>query len=375
MVRPAPRGREVLGTGMPGRRRPLGRLAAGLVLLVLLAGCAKDAPQDVLDPSGPIATEADHLFRKILFFAVVPVLVLVEGLLVVSVVRHRHRTGRPEPAEGTGTTKLRYVVAPALILMLVDLFPLAEEAKVTFELAREPEGAVLQVDVFGHMWWWEFVYPRFGISTANELHIPTGRNVRLTLRSIEPGLDAPEAGKVAQGVIHSFWVPKLAGKQDVVPGRANKLTLLADEPGTYRGQCAEYCNLSHANMRLRVVAQEPADFGTWVDEQRRPAVKPESGAAAEGYEIFIGEGGCISCHTVNGVEGAEGRVGPDLTHLKSRETFAGAVFENTVENLTRWVKNPPAMKPMRPDEGMGMPDQDLSDEQVAKVVAYLETLE
>jgi cytochrome c oxidase subunit II len=356
------------------RRRSALRLAGGVVLLVLLAGCAKDAPQDYLDPSGPIATEADHLFRKLLFFAVVPVLVFVEGLLIVSVIRHRHRPGRPEPAEGNGHTKLGYIVAPAVLLMLVDLFPLAEEARTTFELAREPEGAVLKVDVYGHMWWWEFVYPRFGISTANELHIPTGRPVRLTLRSTEPGLDAPEAGKVAQGVIHSFWVPKLAGKQDVVPGRENKLTLEADEPGTYRGQCAEYCNLSHANMRLRVVAQEPLDFGTWVEEQKGPAVKPESGPAAEGYELFIGKGGCISCHTVNGVEGAEGRVGPNLTHLKSRTTFAGAVFDNTAVNLTRWVRDPPAMKPMRPDEGIGMPDQDLTDDEVDKVVAYLETL-
>jgi cytochrome c oxidase subunit 2 len=175
-------------------------------------------------------------------------------------------------------------------------------------------------------------------------------------------------------VIHSFWVPKLAGKQDVVPGRENKLTILADKPGTYRGQCAEYCNLSHANMRLRVMAQEPLDFGSWVSEQKSPAVKPESGPGAEGYELFIGKGGCISCHTVNGVEGAQGRVGPNLTHLKSRTTFAGAVFANTAENLTRWVKDPPAMKPMRPDEGTGMPDQDLTDEEVDKVVAYLETL-
>jgi cytochrome c oxidase subunit II len=355
-------------------RRSPWRLAGCAILLLLLAGCAKDAPQDFLDPSGPIAIETDHLFKKILFFAVVPVFVLVETLLVVSIVRHRHRPGRPEPVEGSGTPKLRYVVAPALILMLVDLFPLAEETKTTFELSKEPEGAVLKVDVYGHMWWWEFVYPRFGVSTANELHIPTGRPVRLTLHSIEPGLDAPEAGKVAQGVIHSFWVPKLAGKQDVVPGRENKLTLIADEPGTYRGQCAEYCNLSHANMRLRVMAQEPLDFGTWVGEQKAAAVTPESGEAAEGFDLFTGKGGCISCHTVNGVEGAEGRVGPNLTHLKSRSTFAGATFENTAENLIRWVTDPPAMKPMRPARGIGMPDQDLSDEEVKKVVAYLETL-
>ncbi len=373
MVRTAPSDSPVTEAEVARRRLPPSMVVT-VVLVVLLAGCAEDAPQDVLDPAGPIAVEADHLFRKILWFAVVPVLVLVEALLIVSVVRHRHRRGRPDPVEVEGPTKLRWVVAPAVLLMFVDLFPLAQEAKTTFALAREPEGDVLQVEVYGHMWWWEYVYPESGITTANELHIPTGRPVRLTLRSIEPGLPAPEAGTYAQGVIHSFWVPKLAGKQDVVPGRDNKLTLEADEPGTYLGQCAEYCNLSHANMRLRVVAQEPADFATWVEEQQRPAAKPASGPAAEGYELFVGKGGCVSCHTVAGVESAVARVGPNLTHLKSRETFAGSIFENTTENLTKWVRDPPAMKPMRPERGTGMPDQDLSDEEVDKIVAYLETL-
>ncbi len=361
------------------RRRRVGWAVVSVVLLVLLAGCAKDAPQDYLDPSGPIAKEADHLFRKLLWTAVVPVLILVEALLVIALFRYRHRPGRGDPVEGATPPRLGWVVAPTLVLLAVDLFPLVGESSTIFELASDPKGKFLKVEVYGHMWWWEYVYPeQEGIpqqfSTANELNIPTGKPVRLTLRTIEPGLDAPEAGKYAQGVIHSFWVPKLAGKQDVVPGRDNKLTLEADEPGTYFGQCAEYCNLSHANMRLRAVARRPADFAKWVEEQNRPAVKPASGAAAEGYEVFTGEGGCISCHTVVGVDGAQGRVGPNLTHLKSRKTFAGAVFDNTAKNLTRWVKDPPAMKPMRPDKGFGMPDQDLSDEAVEKVVAYLETL-
>ena len=355
------------------RRRRAGYLAMAAVLLVL-AGCAKDAPQDYLDPAGPIAVEADHLFRKLLWFSVVPVLVLVEALLVISLFKYRDRPGRGDPIEGATPPRLAWVVAPTMMLLAVDLFPLVGESATVFELASEPKGNVLQVEVYGHMWWWEYVYPKEGITTANELHIPTDRPVRLTLRTIEPGLEAPEAGTYAQGVIHSFWVPKLAGKQDVVPGRDNKLTIEADEPGTYLGQCAEYCNLSHANMRLRVIAQEEADFAAWVAEQKRPAVQPTSGAAAEGYQIFTGEGGCISCHTVVGIDGAQGRVGPNLTHLKSRTTFAGAVFDNTAKNLERWVKDPPAMKPMRPDKGIGMPDQDLSDEAVKKVVAYLETL-
>jgi len=343
-------------------------------LLVLLGGCAKDAPQDYLQPEGPIAREAHEMFSRIVWFSVVPVLVVVLGLLIVAVIRNRDPGGRADPLEIPGKhPKLRWVVAPTVILLAIDLFPLASEAKVIFELAKEPKDA-LQVEVYGHMWWWEYVYPGEKISTANELHIPTGRPVRLTLRTIEPGLPAPEGEEFATGVIHSFWVPKLAGKQDVVPGRANKMTIEAEKPGTYQGQCAEYCNLSHANMRLRVIAQEPADFEAWVAEQQRPAVKPASGPAAEGYEIFNGEGGCVACHTVIGIDGALARTGPNLTHLKSRETFAGSIFENTKANLIKWVTDPPAMKPMRPDEGTGMPDRDLSDEDVEKVVAYLETL-
>ena len=377
MVRPAP------GDGPATEREHLrlgghGPAAAGLLLLVavfVLAGCAEDAPQDYMAPEGPIAKESHELFTRIFWTAVVPVFVLVQGILVVSLIRHRQRAGRSDPVDTGRKPKLRWVVAPTFALLFLDLFPLAGEAQTIFDLDREPKGDVLAVEVYGHMWWWEYVYTKEKITTANELHIPVGRPVRLTLRTIEPGLPKPEGQEFAQGVIHSFWVPKLAGKQDVVPGRDNKLTIEADEPGTYFGQCAEYCNLSHANMRLRVIAQEPDEFEAWVNEQRKPAAQPASGPAAEGFEIFTGTGGCVACHAVTGVEGAVARTGPNLTHLKSRKTFAGAVFENTAENLTEWVKDPSAMKPMRPDEGTGMPDRGLSDEEVDKIVAYLETLE
>jgi cytochrome c oxidase subunit 2 len=365
-------------------------VAGVAVVLVLLTGCAQHAPQDYLRPAGPNAAKADHLFKEILWFAVVPVFVIFEGLLLVSIIRHRHRAGRSDPVETDAPTKLRWVVVPALVLMVIDLLPFPKEAMTTFELARAPKGDVLDVDVYGHMWWWEFVYPGFRvpktpvsyrISTANELHIPTGRPVQLTLHSIEPGLKSLDDFRSASpdqlpsGVIHSFWVPRLGGKQDVVPGRENKLTLQADKPGVYPGQCVEFCNLSHANMRLRVVAQTPDDFEAWIAEQKRGAVKPDSGPAAEGYALFLGKGGCLACHTAVGIEGNSfARVGPNLTHLKSRETFAGAIFENTAANLKRWVKDPPAMKPMRPENGTGMPNRGLSKEEVDKVVAFLETL-
>jgi cytochrome c oxidase subunit 2 len=223
------------------------------------------------------------------------------------------------------------------------------------------------------MWWWEYQYPESEIATANELVIPTGRPIRLSLRSIEPGIPAATGQEFAEGVIHSFWVPKLAGKQDVVPGRVNKLTLEADKPGMYYGQCAEYCNLAHADMRLRVVAKTPEDFAVWEAAQKMPAAKPASGEAADGLEVFLAKG-CVGCHTVDGVEGAVARVGPNLTHLQSRSTFAGSTFDLTEENLKKWVKDPVSMKPMRPEQGTGMPNLGLTDDEVDKVVAYLSTL-
>ncbi|MGH8972470.1 MAG: cytochrome c oxidase subunit II [Acidimicrobiia bacterium] len=356
--------------------RVLGVLVAVGVLL-LLAGCAANAPQDTLKPEGPIARKQDGLFKPIFYLAVVPIFVLVQGLVIATVVRHRHRPGRPDPVQVHGNTKLEigWTAAPALIL----LFAAVPTINGIFDIAREPSNP-LEVKVYGHLWWWEYIYPvQDGIakefSTANELHIPVDRPVRMTLETIEPGLPPGPDGKPAQGVIHSYWVPKLAGKQDVVPGRVNKLTIEAEEPGKrYLGQCAEYCNLSHANMRLAVKTHTPEDFEEWVAAQLSPATKPAGGMAAQGYEVFTGKGGCLACHTLNGIEGAVSRVGPNLTHLKARDRFAGYMFDNTPQNLRKWVDNPSAMKPMRPDKGTGMPDQNLSPEELDQVVAYLETL-
>jgi cytochrome c oxidase subunit 2 len=359
----------------PKRLRVLRLLAvlAAVGVLLLLVGCASNAPQDVLKPEGPIARKEDNLFKPLFYLAVIPVFVLVQGLVIATVIRHRHRPGRPDPVQVHGNTKLEigWTAAPALIL----LFAAVPTISTIFDIAREPKGDVLHVTVYGHLWWWEYQYPDQEISTANELHIPTGRPVRLTLRTEEPGLPPGPDGKPAQGVIHSFWVPKLAGKQDVVPGRDNKLTIQADKPGQrYLGQCAEYCNLSHANMRLAVKTHTPEDFEAWVASQQRAAAKPASGTAAQGYGIFTGKGGCLACHSVTGIEGAVSRVGPNLTHLKARDRFAGYTIENTPQNLRKWVDNPSAMKPMRPDKGTGMPDQGLSPEELDQVVAYLETL-
>ncbi|MGI8794586.1 MAG: cytochrome c oxidase subunit II, partial [Acidimicrobiales bacterium] len=213
--------------------------------------------------------------------------------------------------------------------------------------------------VIGHQWWWEFNYPDLGITTANEMHIPAGTRVQLTMTSAD--------------VIHSFWPPKLAGKLDVVPGRDNFMQLEADNPGRYLGQCAEYCGLSHANMKLVVVAHDAGSFKTWVDGQQADLPSPTGELASAGQELFV-QRGCGGCHTIEGLEGAAGKIGPNLTHLFSRSEFAGAIFDLNEKNLRRWLRDPPGMKPMMPDDGMGMPNLGLSEDDITKLIAYLETL-
>jgi cytochrome c oxidase subunit II len=356
--------------GLGARLRRL-RVAAIPAVFVFLASCASNAPQDTLDPDGPIARKQDNLFLFVFVIATL-MFILVFGLLAATVIRHRHRPGRPDPVQVHGNTKLEFgwTVVPALLLVGV-AFP---TVFTVFDLAKEPTKNVLPVDVYGHLWWWEYRYPTLGISTANELHIPTKTAVRLSLHTIEPGLPAAKGEEFATGVLHSFWVPKLAGKQDVVPGRVNKLTIRADRADTYKGQCAEYCNLSHANMRLRVVSMEQPDFDKWVAEQKAPITPPTSGDAAAGFALFKGKGTCIGCHTMQGVEGAVARVGPNLSHLMSRKTFAGATFDISPENLHKWIENPSAMKPMRPEKGTGMPKIPLSDTEISQLVAFLTTL-
>lgn len=328
--------------------------------LLLLSACSDDAPQDALKPAGEWARKLDGLFDVGFAIAAV-VFFLVEGILVYALVRFRNRPDNESPRQVHGSTPLEigWTILPALILAVLAVPTVAT----IFELSEKPAGA-LEVTVTGHQWWWEYDYENAeakGVEAANELHIPAGRQVRVTLRSFD--------------VIHSFWVPQLAGKLDVVPGHENHLVMHADEPGLYLGQCAEFCGLSHANMRLRVIAHTPEDFADWVAGQREPAAVPASGPAAGGYALFETKG-CGGCHTLEGHEASGGAdVGPNLTHLQSRSTFAGGIFDLTADNLRTWLRDPPRMKPMDPDNNVGMPDLGLSDEEIEQLVAYLETLE
>lgn len=340
-------------TGEKRRARPALRWAGAVAFLVLLSACAPNAPQDALEPAGPYARQIDSLFNWV-FWTAAGVFFLVEGLLVYALWKFRHRPGRPTPVQVHGNPRLEiaWTIAPAALLAAIAV----PTVLLIFSLARRPPDAY-DIEVVAHQFWWEVRYPRDQVVTANEVHIPVGQPVFVRLTSVD--------------VIHSFWIPRLAGKRDVRPGAVTHLTLQAEQPGVYLGQCAEYCGLSHANMRLRVVAQPPEQFRTWVEQQRAPAAAQPSGAVVAAFQ----RAGCAGCHTLNGVEGfgapsvRTSTVGPDLTHFGSRQTLAGATLENTPEQLAAWLRDPQAMKP-----GNDMVIPRLTEQEVDALVAYLESL-
>ena len=335
-----------------GRRHVLA-LAVVAMAFVLAACGDSDRPQDALDPQGPYARQVHDLAKPVFIIAGL-VFVLVQGLVIYAAVKFRRRSEDEAPVQvhGNARMELTWTVIPAAILAVVGVLTVGS----IVDLDREPTGAdVVKVNVIGHQWWWEYEYPDHDVVTANEMHIPTGVPVAVRLGSVD--------------VIHSFWPPKLAGKLDAIPNRTNHLTLQADNPGIYYGQCAEFCGLSHGDMRLRVVAHEPADFEKWVKANAAPAERPSEETepeAAAGAALFRAKG-CASCHTVKGF--AAGELGPDLTHLQQRKVFAGAIFDLNPKNLRAWLRDPPAEKP-----GSLMPNLDLSEEEITDLIAYLETL-
>ena len=328
------------------------RIIFGAILIALVAlfsGCANNGPQDFLNyQSGPNAEKADNLWDVTILIAGV-IFVIVEGLLVYALIKFRHKPGR-EAAQFHGNTKLEIVLTLIPALILIGL--LIPSIKTIFDISHKPEGS-LEITVTGRQFWWQYDYDDFDFATANELHIPINQPVHLTFKGAD--------------VIHSYWIPRLTGTQDIVPGHDNELTFSATEPGRYMGQCKEFCGLSHANMRLIVFAHEPADFQTWVAEQQKPAAAPSSDVAA-GQKLFL-EGACINCHAIEGTDAAA-KTAPDLTHFASRTTFAGAMFDVNEENVADWLRDPPAMKP-----GSLMPDYGLSEEEITQLVAYLMSLE
>jgi cytochrome c oxidase subunit 2 len=321
-----------------------------VAVLLLLTGCSGPFPQSVFHPRSDFATALDGLFWNIFWWAVA-VFLVVETLLVIAIARYRARPGAPPPKPIHGHTFLEigWTLAPALILVFIAV----PTMRTIFATAGQaPEGA-LRVEVIGHQWWWEYRYPTLGINAMNELHLPLGTPVQLEMTSAD--------------VIHSFWAPGLGGKRDVIQGRTNRIAFTADSTGEYWGQCAEFCGASHANMRLRVVVQTDSQFQAWVDRQRSAPVTPAKGSPEEKGQQIFRRSACIGCHTITGI--ANAKVGPELTHVGSRGTIAGALFPNNTEMLHHWIQNAPSLKP-----GALMPPQNLAGADLDAVVAYLQSL-
>jgi cytochrome c oxidase subunit II len=305
----------------------------------------------IFAPAGAPADAIQTLSLLVLAIAA-GIFLIVGGLLVYCILRYRHRPGdddcEPPQVYGSNPVELAWTVVPVLIVLVL----LTTATRTTYEIqAAVPPPDAVRVRVVGHQWWWEFQYPDLGVVTANELHIPVRTATYLTLESAD--------------VVHSFWVPRLAGKTDVIPNRRNVMWLTPWEPGLYVGQCAEFCGTQHAHMLLRVVAHPPDEFERWVAAQRLPAA--ENPAVAAGRRVFE-ETACVNCHTVRGT-GAEGRFGPDLTHLMSRETLGAGVAPLDPVTLRAWIADPDHLK-----RGVLMPAMQLGDAQVDQLVAYLATL-
>lgn len=324
---------------------------------VAMAAVADDHTRSVFAPASPSATAIYELFLLVLAIAVA-IFVVFAGALLYSIIRFRARGDTPpdeEPPQiyGSRAIELAWTVGPLLIVLALFLIVVRNLVQ-TGE--AETAGDELGVRVVAHQWWWDFQYPEYGFSAPNELHIPTTdteHSGRARLR-----LDSAD-------VVHSFWVPRLAGKTDVIPGHENTMVLETAEPGVYHGQCAEYCGMQHAGMLIRVVAEPRADFAAWVKAQQPPAV--DDPAVAKGRERFQANA-CVNCHTVRGTP-ADGTFGPDLTHLMSRRTIGAGVAENNEANLLKWVTDPQTVKP-----GCHMPSMHLPPEDVQAIVSYLLTL-
>jgi cytochrome c oxidase subunit 2 len=394
------------------RRRWLRRGAPLAGLVLFLASCAKDAPQDTWQPAGPNAQKIDDL-QRLPFYIAGAVLVIVVAAVLYAMFRFRDRGQEmPEQVHGKPALEITLTVIPAVILIVIGIPTVAT----VFDLAKTSDTECI-VNVYGQQWWWEYEYPAQDgcggieepIVTANQLVIPAGEKVLLQIQS--------------RDVIHSYWIPKLNGKRDAVPGRVQPLRLEADEPGIYAGQCTEFCGLSHAYMRMEAVSLYPQDFETWKANQLAPYSAPADGSIEKtGEELFVQQ--CARCHAINGLAAGDVPSGtlvgdnvvagavPNLSHFMSRNTFAGSTFDlltpacrkelweappeefgamylegvtpdcMSQEALRAWLRDPPNEKPMFADpenlestdgKYRGMPNLGLTEDQIDALVAYLST--
>jgi cytochrome c oxidase subunit 2 len=309
----------------------------------------------------PASTPSDAIFGLSVFVLVVTgvIFAIVFGLLLYAAIKFRTRTGdlrEPLQIYGSDQLELAWTVIPVLIVIV--LFMTSARVIHSVQDAQRPPGTI-EVTVVGHQFWWEYRYPQYGFVTANELHVPVS----------DPAHPTPTfLALLSADTDHSFWIPRLAGKTDLIPNHPNSTWIDPHEIGLYLGQCAQYCGTQHAKMLLRASVDSRADFDRWVRAQQiardESALSPE---ALEGRRVFNATA-CINCHAIAGTA-AQGRFGPDLTHLMSRETIASGVAPNTAVELRRWVQNPAAIKP-----GSLMPSMNLTDEELDEVTAYLLTL-
>ena len=440
----------------PGTRNA-GAVALTVALAVFLAACGQqNYPESIFHQRTDVNRDVDYLF-KILIYAGTAVFIFVEGILVWTLIKFRKRPGQPEPVHvhGNTTLEIAWTVIPLVILILIAI----PTIQTIFKTQATARSDALQVEVIGHQWWWEFRYPQYQVVTANELYLPVGRTVNFTMTS--------------KDVIHSFWIPSLSGKRDVMPNHTNYLWFSPDSSGSnaWNGACAEFCGTSHANMKFRTFTVSSADFESWAKHQAEaavgtaapaapatpPAAAPGSAAAAStstaaaaaaktapttpppavvasqtapaaapvvqagyvsfprdqmppntvpqtplpaglnfddslldkgdpanGAKLVISNGGCLACHAIKGNPMMIGNIGPNLTHIATRTTIGAGLFPNDSRHLARWIKNAREMKPGVIMNTIGIGEYDpvlkqtmksgLSDQQIADIVAYLQTL-
>jgi cytochrome c oxidase subunit 2 len=340
------------------------------VAFLLAVADDRTANLSIFDPVSPPAASIRDLAFLVLAITGL-IFVVVEGILLYAVYRFRHgppsNSGEPPQVYGSTPIEIAWTAAPALVVVILTLVITRTLWEVNVDPNKPPKDSrPLRVTAIGHQWWWEYVYETDGDSalgfiTANELHIPKSnfdkdksnerRPVYLTLQSAD--------------VCHSFWVPRLAGKTDLIPGKTNRMWFETDRVDLYLGQCAEYCGTQHAGMLLRVIVDPPTDFTKWVQDQEKAAV--DDPAVSDGKKAFLSQS-CVNCHRVRGTS-AIGTYAPDLTHLMSRQTLASGMVPNTKENLRRWIADPGKIKP-----GCLMPAFGLSASEIDLITDYLSTL-
>jgi len=336
------------------------RLILTLVVALCVSSCG--GIQNAINPAGPNALNISRLWwLMFIVCSIVFVLVMIAVLLSLTkrTVEAADRVPVLEPSEESERRRRNVVISLTTITVIIlFVFLIASYSSGRSLRLNDPTKNGLSIELTGHQWWWEVRYNDVDASniftTANEIHIPVGVPVMFSLRGAD--------------VIHSFWVPNLAGKKDLIPGKINTIWLQADKPGVYRGQCAEYCGLQHAKMALWVVAEPQEQFNAWRQNQTQQAVQAATDAQKRGQQVFFSTT-CVMCHAINGTP-AGSNIGPNLTHVGSRHMIGAATLVNTREHLAQWIKDSQSFKP-----GNRMPQNNLSDADLQALVEYLQSLQ